>query len=185
MIRTTLMAMCMVWCGGTASAQFLEYIDIGMGLRQEQITSWPHKDVHRVNMHPVISASTPFHWGALVAEIGFAKIHRLIDTGFDFNRTQIVLHWKPVVPLTNRLTAHLSIGTGIDRYNSPWEENPSEIENLIALGFALEQNVGPLVIAAESRMVRVLTYRPMSSVSYGLSVRYHIRTPVWIIDVVH
>jgi hypothetical protein len=185
MIRTTLMAMCMVWCGGTASAQFLSHIDVGAGLRQEQITSTPHKHVHRIGTFPVISASTPFHWGAIVAEIGFAKIHRLNATGFDFNRTQVVIHWKPVVPLTNRLTAHVSVGTGIDRYNSTREVNPSEIENLIALGFSLEQNVGPLVIAAESRMVRVLTYRPMLSVSYGLSVRYHIRTPDWIIDVVH
>jgi hypothetical protein len=184
MRRTILIAFCLIWCGRSASAQFLEHIDIGAGLRQEQITSWPHKDVHRIGIHPVLSASTPFHWGKLVAEMGFAKLDRLNETGLDIHRTQVALYWAPVIRLTQKLTAHPSVGTGIDRYGSSLEGNSSEIENLVAFGIALEQNIGPLVIAAESRMVRVLTYRPMVSVSYGFSLRYHIRSPDWIIDVV-
>ncbi len=184
MRRTILIAMCLIWCGRSASAQFLDHIDIGAGLRQEQITSWPHKDVHRIGTHPVLSASTPFHWGAVTAEIGFAKLHRLNEAGFDIHRTQVALYWNPVVRFTNGLSAHLSAGTGIDHYTSSLEGNSSEIENLVAFGFSLEQKVGPVVLAAESRLVRVLTYRPMDSVSFGASVRYNIRTPDWMIDVV-
>jgi hypothetical protein len=181
--RTILIALCWVWCG-TASAQFLEHIDIGAGLRQERITSWPHRDVHQTRLHPVLSASTPFHWGALMAEVGFAKLDRLKTDGFDLRRTQVVLHWKPVIRLAHGFSAHLSIGTGIERYSSPRIGNASEIENLIALGLALEQHVGPFVLAIETRMVRVLTYRAMESVSYGASVRYRIPAPDWMSDVV-
>lgn len=184
MLRTILIAISLVWCGGTASAQFLEHVELGAGLRQEQITSWPHRDVHRIGMYPVLSASTPFHWGALTAEIGYAKLQRLSDVGFELNRIQIALYWSPVFRLTNGRSAQFSIGTGIDRYDTPWEGNSSEIENLIALGFAMEQVIGPIVLAAESRMVRVLTYRPMDSVSFGVTLRYHIRTSDWMIDVV-
>lgn len=163
--------------GESASAQFLSSVEVGAGWRQERILSWPHRRTHEVAPYPVLSVSTPFHRGDVNVEIGFADLEAQGSTGFDIDRIQGIVMWELNLPLTSSLTVQPAIGTGFDYYsNLPWY-NPSEIENLVALGFTLEQDLGHFVIAMESRWVRVLSYRRMDSTTLGLTVRYRFDIP--------
>lgn len=178
MSRAIVWVVLLVLSGESAQAQFLSHIELGGGLRNERITSWPHHEYHLTGPHPTLSATTPFHWGDLNLEVGFADLQRNRDTGLDIHRIRMTLLWNTGIRLRKSLAIRPMIGFGFDRYSHPEATfNPSEIENLIAGGIAVEQEIGRWLLSVDSKWVRVWSYRNLDTHSVGIAIRYRLAVP--------